>query len=186
MVLVVYFRNFYSRSLVLFPCSISHYHCTRLASTLTLLPLLAIMGNGLVVQVPTSDYAVDLAKPTDGSDIRTISSTTERLATAKMEALRYRKEMYKLVTEEKEGDEGPTTLFYGGGPTIRDLCPDDADENVVLENCIHYISHVRQLLHLQVRRRRRLSLRGKALLRFASGDLVDDTSDDESNDEDEL
>ena len=108
MVLVVYFRNFYSRSLVLFPCSISHYHCTRLASTLTLLPLLAIMGNGLVVQVPTSDYAVDLAKPTDGSDIRTISSTTERLATAKMEALRYRKEMYKLVTEEKEGDEDTT------------------------------------------------------------------------------
>jgi hypothetical protein len=54
------------------------------------------MGNGLVVlQIPTSGYAADLAEPTDGSDIRTISSTTERLAAAKAEAQRYRNEMYK-------------------------------------------------------------------------------------------
>jgi hypothetical protein len=34
------------------------------------------------------------------------------------------------------------------------LCPTDADENAVLENCLHYVSHDRQLLHLQVQRRR--------------------------------
>jgi hypothetical protein len=141
------------------------------------------MGNGLVVHVQSSNYAEDLIKPVDGSDIRKISDSTERLQAAKMEAQKYRTELFKLVTAEqnKSQDDQPQTLFYGGGPNINDLT-ENVDDAKALENCIHYISHVRQLLHLQVNRRRRLSNRGKQLLRKMSGlnedDLVDDSSDE--------
>lgn len=157
------------------------------------------MGNGLMVQVQSSSYSEDLAKPTNGDDIRAIEDDATRINVAKQEALRYRQELFALVTadqrkkegkeggkggkgkegkEGKEEKEGPMTLFYGGGPTINDLIL-DVDEETAFENCVKYVSHVRQLLHLQVQRRRRLSRRGKKLLvKTLSFEMVDDSSDE--------
>ena len=153
------------------------------------------MGNGLMVQVHSSSYSEDLAKPTNGDDLRAIEDPPQRINVAKQEALRYRRELFALVTADQrkkegkaahphnkagkeEANEGPMTLFYGGGPTINDLIL-DVDEETAFENCVKYISHVRQLLHLQVQRRRRLSRRGKKLLvKTLSFEMVDDSSDE--------
>lgn len=140
--------------------------------------------------VQTSNYLLDLQLPVDGSDVRAIQEPAVRLSTAKHIALKYREELFKLVTASKTKsktgsdttdttDNGPQTLFYGTGPNINDLIH-GIDDTTALDNCIRYIAHVRQLLHLQVRRRRRLSARGKKMfqhLNFGEDDSSDDSSD---------
>mgnify|MGYP006095852709 CR=1 FL=1 len=147
------------------------------------------MGSGLSVPAPASHYSSDLTKPVNGDDFRAIDNDKLKLTMAKAEALRYRQEMFRLVTQQQQQETtgerkeqgnaaSPASLFYNGKPSIDDLCPLNTTDDVIFENCIHYISHIRKLLHMQVQRRRRLSRRGRQLLHIASGDLADDSSDD--------
>ena len=141
------------------------------------------MGAGATT-LQTANYISDLSKPIDGSDILQIQDLDLKLTAAKHEAQRYRTEMFKLVTANaaEKQQEAPTSLFYSGKPTINDLCPANETTENIIANCIQYISHVRKLLHLQVQRRRRLSARGKKLLKIASGNLVDDSSSEDEDD----
>ncbi len=64
------------------------------------------MGNGLMVQVHASSYSEDLAKPTNGDDLRAIEDPPQRINVAKQEALRYRRELCALVTADQRKKEG--------------------------------------------------------------------------------
>lgn len=130
--------------------------------------------------IPRSLYETECARPADAHDF-----SGAALPELREEVVRIRKLLLKY------GDEAPTDAAVASVDlTLSDICLDGESEEAHVAACLGAIVHFRKMLRqptLAVRRehRRRLSAQGRMLASFAlsSIDVVDDSGDDGSGDD---